>query len=617
MKHRLLLSTSLALAGFGALSTAALARQGQPVTISDRQAGLTLREVIEGQSTGLGGAPLITVSGPPGSIYQLFGGTSVLAPGGGFDTQLSVPGVLGPVSAPAILLDGNFFVPRSGTFGLIPPSGTQDLDLAFPFPPGLAGLFMDVQVLMQRPGIPLPPLTVSNGQLRQIQLPVVSSPFYVDGTSVPSSDASGARWADIEQGDVDGDGDNDTIGAGTQGVELWRTVAGARAATPTVLLGGNATSAEFADFNRDGFLDLAVATDGAQFLRIFLNQGLDAAGNWLGFAELSGSRVGFPTALGNANPADIEVGDLDGDGDLDIFLACARNPVVGMRNRMFFNQLAETGFPSFVDVTATRLPPILDDSEDCELFDFDLDGDLDVVIANVDGSAPGSPFGEGGDYILVNLGGPTSPSQTGFFRAPEPNPIPPSDDESLDVVVGDVDGDGLPDLYFTNWQITNGPGIASGFPRRDKLLMRRFHPVTGEAIYVDESFRLSAFAAFGTDAEIYDVDFDGDLDIVVGLGTLNGFSTISVPAVANLSTGILVLINTGGTFNDTTPFLPPSNVLNFDLRDLEHGDWREESSLEGFGRYFELDLGCALGAPVQPPPPGQPVPAQLITLDHL
>ncbi|MBL8862954.1 MAG: VCBS repeat-containing protein [Planctomycetes bacterium] len=607
MKFRHLLSTSLALTGFGSLSTSALALQGQPVTNDDRQAGLALREVIEGQSTGLGGAPLITVSGPPGSIYQLFGGASFPVPGGGFDTQTTAPGVLGPVSAPVLALPGNLFVPRSGTFGLVPPSGTQDLDLAFPFPAGLAGLFLDVQVLMQRPGTPLPPLTVSNGQLRQIQFPILSNPFYFDGAQVPSSAGGTVLWADIEQGDVDGDGDNDTIGVGTQGVWLWRTVAGMREAVPTVLWPNNATSAELADFNQDGFLDLAVATGGMQFLRVWLNQGLDAAGNWQGFAEMSDNKTGFPTALGGSFPADIEVGDLDGDGDLDIFLACAFSPTTGMRNRMFFNQLVEIGTSSFIDVTASNLPAILDDSEDCELVDFDLDGDLDIVIANVDGTIPGTRFGEGGDYILVNQGGPMAPDREGFFDAPLPNPIPPSNDESLDVVVGDVDGDGLPDLYFTNWQFTPTPGAPSGTPRPDKLLMRRFDPLTGEPIYVDESFRLAPMATFGTDAEMYDVDFDGDLDIVVGLGTLSGFSGISVPAVQNVSTGILVLENQAGTFIVTTPFIPPSNVADFDLRDIEHGDWREIGSVGGFGRYFELDLGCALTGPM----------AQLITLDHL
>jgi len=615
MKNRHFIVASVALTGLGSISTTALALQGQPVTIEDRQAGLTVREVIAGRTTGLGGTPPITISGPPGSIYQLFGGAAVPAPGGGFDTQIPFPGVLGPVSAPIEALAGALFTPRNGVFGVIPASGVQDLDFAFDWTAELAGVFLDIQVLMQRPGIPAPPLTVSNGQLRQVQSGLLQpSRFYSGGSQVPGSDLIKARWSDIEQGDVDGDGDNDTIGVGTQGVWLWTTVAGARDPMSTQLSAGNAFSAELADLDNNGTLDLAVAVGGLEFSRVFLNQGLDATGQWRGFSEMSASKAGFPTALGSSFPADIEVGDLDGDGDLDLFFASAFSPMTGMQNRMFFNQLAQGIGPSFIDVTATNLPAIMDDSEDCELFDFDLDGDLDVVIANVDGRSPQTPFGEGGDYILVNQGGPFSAEREGFFDAPMPNPVPVANDESLDVVVGDVNGDGLPDLYFTNWQITNSPGVATGLPRPDRLLLRAFAP-SGAPIYIDASAQLpdqsAATATFGTDAEIFDTDFDGDLDIVVGLGTLNGFSTIAVWPVPNISTGLVILENQGAAFASTTPFLAPTDPSNFDFRDLEHGDWREAGSLGGFGRYFEGDLGCALNHH------SATAPAQLVTIDHL
>ncbi|MCY2960281.1 MAG: VCBS repeat-containing protein [Planctomycetota bacterium] len=612
MKRQRLFSTSLVLAALGSLYTSALAWQGQPVTIDDREAGLVVREVIEGRTTALGGAPMFTVSGPPGSIYEIFGGVSFFIPGFDVDVQTSVAGVRGPLSAPVLNLAPGLFAPRTGVYGVIPPSGRQDIDLnpLSPIPVGLAGFFLDVQMLMQRPGNPTPPLTLSNGQLRQVQAVVLPAMTWTIGTQYPTSVAQGVRWTDIEQGDVDGDGDNDTVGAGTRGVELWLTTAGVHTPAPTMLLGtGSANSCELADFNNDGFLDLAAAFGGAQFLRVWLNQGLDPAGTWLGFSEMSSSKVGFPTALGGSSPADLEVADLDGDGDRDIFLACSLTAVVGLRNRMFFNDFAQLGAPSFKDVTATNLPDIRDDSEDCEIFDFDLDGDLDVVIANVDGVFPATPFGEGGDYILVNDGGAQGGTR-GMFKAPLPNPIGViANDESLDVAVGDVNGDGLPDLFFSNWAVTNGPGAFTGSPRRNRLLQRSFDPLTGAPIFVDVSSRLPdqapGAANFATDAEIVDVDSDGDLDIVSALGTLGGVSIFNPGVIPNVSTGLLILRNP----SPTGPFavtIPNPLVSTFDFRDIEHGDWREIGSMGGFGRFFDLDFGCALTGAT----------ASLTTLDH-
>ena len=588
--------------------------QGQPVTREKRDAGFTLRELVEGQATALGGVPLITISGTPGAVYQLFGSAGLMLQQA--DTATPVAGVRGALTSPALLLSPALFAPTSGTFGVIPASGRQDLNLAFPLPAGLAPLVFDLQVLMQQ--TPGGPLDFSDAQMRQV-LPAAPPAFgWTQGNNYPPPPPpTQLDWADIEQGDVDGDGDNDTVGGGAT-LELWLTTLNQNTLgmdhvfVPGMFPGtANATSVELSDLNNDGFLDVAATFLANRYLRIWQNNGLAADGVWRGFTEVPAANIPLIVPSLFVHPADLETGDVDGDGFRDIMMACASNPVVGEQNRLFINRTGASGMGiAFKDETALKLPVIRDDSEDCEFVDFDLDGDLDVVIANVDGDQ--SIFGTGVDYILVNQGflqgGPL-----GTFLAPLPNPVPAINDESLDVSVGDIDRDGRPDLYYANWALSNPSGSFSNTPVRDRLYLNRI--VGGQATFVDFSFLLPDAAAnrqFSTDSEIVDVDFDGDLDIVVGLGTLGPAAPIILPAVPNLSLGVQVIQNPGMLVN--FPRLPIPQAATFDIRDLEHGDWRESPGVIGpFGLYFDKDFGIATTVTVGGGGAG-PI---LTTLDHL
>ncbi|MEM7200045.1 MAG: VCBS repeat-containing protein [Planctomycetota bacterium] len=77
-----------------------------------------------------------------------------------------------------------------------------------------------------------------------------------------------------------------------------------------------------------------------------------------------------------ASPSPRALGDVDADGDLDLVLGKAR---VGTRsNRLYLNN----GNGVFTDVSATHLPADTDDTTAVVCEDLDGDGDLDLFLAN-------------------------------------------------------------------------------------------------------------------------------------------------------------------------------------------------------------------------------------------
>ncbi|MBL8756755.1 MAG: VCBS repeat-containing protein [Planctomycetes bacterium] len=586
--------------------TAAVAAQGQPVNRNSREVGLVLRELVEGALTASGGVPVARVTAPPGSTYLVMAQWGAAFPTGFLpsliDAQQLMPGAVGVAGVQGATLFNGFLDPLGAPVGTIPASGFQDLVLApgLAVPTGAAAalLAIELQALVFLPNNA--PVVLTNSQVRAAQATTNPTPTFTATAALPPSE--NLDWDDVEQGDVDGDGDLDVIGVrqtvGIDDVQMWiasgTTFTGPTIVTQLPSIGssspGGATSAELADLNRDGFLDLAVCFAGSPaYLQIWLNAGLGAGNTWLGFVPIDHARISKGIGPTGTDPTDLETADVDGDGDLDIYLACASfNPAQGQQNRLFRNDMPRPGngvpaFTVFSDVTTTNLPVLLDDTEDAEFFDFDNDGDQDVVVAAIDGpAASATTYGTGQDYVLVNRGNGVFDAP-GLNGAPGSNPIPPTNDESADVVVVDFDGDGNLDLYFANWlntSVTISGIITYGSPRQDKLL-RKVGPS-----FVDLSARLPANDGTGTDAEVADFDLDGRPDIVVGQGSLRR-------PMSPFTTGAFVLRNPGN-LTATWPRVTLPGATGVDFRDLEPGDWQKL----GFGalnqsRWFDKDLGAA------------------------
>ena len=166
-------------------------------------------------------------------------------------------------------------------------------------------------------------------------------------------------------GDVDGDGDPDAILVGTRPVLYRNDGAGRFADAGNVLPGGAliATDGAFADLDGDGDLDFVIAYYDPFFGSVFVwrNDG-------------TGRFVDDPTALPvgfAARAREVELGDVDGDGDVDIAFGN-----VGAPDEI----LANDGTGRFA--LGVPLPGTAAGSTfDARLFDVDGDGDLDWLGA--------------------------------------------------------------------------------------------------------------------------------------------------------------------------------------------------------------------------------------------
>src|SRR5918998_4475202 len=182
------------------------------------------------------------------------------------------------------------------------------------------------------------------------------------------SQASAERSASIEPAGLWEDGTKTTIGT-TKG-ETWTN------------------KVELADANADGLVDVLFANGGdydypgePAFSQVFLNQGSGQM-----FEEATRQVFGSTRMLARV----IKVGDVNADGSPDVLVGTTFQT----QSQLFLGD----GSGNFTNVTKTHLPQIKASIGDLEFGDADGDGDLDVVLADW---GPESPMeNEGGRTML-------------------------------------------------------------------------------------------------------------------------------------------------------------------------------------------------------------------------
>ena len=228
------------------------------------------------------------------------------------------------------------------------------------------------------------------------------------------------------------------------------------------------------DMDNDGDLDVVLGTGSIN--RLFMNNGTNA--------PFSHSTQGIPIAGEDTDFTDaIALGDLDGDGDIDLIARNINFGSVGYQNKMYLNNGTASPFDHLEEGT------VIGDSEDGDfsnlvLGDVDNDGDLDLITSNFnhnklylnDGST--SPFSSPGNGINLDSNG-------------------------VYLAIGDVDSDGDLDLLSS--------GFSSGEDKGTFLNLNNggSPPIFSDGIKINDH-----------DGDIYlgDMDADGDLDIIVSGG---------------------------------------------------------------------------------------------------
>jgi hypothetical protein len=239
------------------------------------------------------------------------------------------------------------------------------------------------------------------------------------GTFTETQNLGSADSLGVALGDLDGDGDLDAFvanygGGSGEANKVWLND-GTGAFTETQSLGSaDSVGVALGDLDGDGDLDAFVANNWQQADKVWQNDGTGT------FTETQ--------SLGSVDSMDVALGDVDGDGDLDAFVAnMDYDHSSGEANKVWRND----GTGTFTETQSLGSAP----SDAVALGDVDGDGDLDAFVTNRDGA----------NKVWRNDG-------TGIFT--ETQSLGSAD--SLDAALGDLDGDGDLDAFVANFGYAYG-----------------------------------------------------------------------------------------------------------------------------------------------------------------
>jgi len=303
----------------------------------------------------------------------------------------------------------------------------------------------------------------------------------MDGLTVSQDHkpSDGSTWADF---DNDGFPDLFAVNWYNEHNLLYRNLGGSSfsglLAEPPGLNNGYSETASWGDYNNDGLVDLYVS---------------NSAGSRVNFLYRNTGGGHFERVLTGAPVTDQHTSrgvnwvDIDGDGDLDLFVANENNE----HEDLYRNMLVESGVDTFARVSADTLVTSGGSSWSGSWADYDNDGDQDVYLTNWTAQT---------GKLFANDG-------TGSFTLADQGDLSTDPAYGASGAWGDIDNDGDLDLVVTH-------SYSPGYDRNTLYINKKIETgtatlerVTSGPVVTDSGYNYGV--SWG------DYDGDGDLDLFV------------------------------------------------------------------------------------------------------
>ena len=249
-------------------------------------------------------------------------------------------------------------------------------------------------------------------------------------------------------------------------------------------------------------------------------------------------------------------GDVDLDGDVDMAVG-----KFGGQSEV----LDDDGSGTFT-AAAQNIGGASDNTTAVVYGDVDCDGDLDLVLANLNGG--------GDDEVYLN-------DDTGNFSLY--STYGPGTNDSWGLLLGDMDGNGYPDLVLGNHEQANTV---------------YFNDTTGDFGTTGIDFGNTDEATISLD--IGDLDYDGDLDVVMGNSEISSSASLQNKSFINDGYGNLDIAYNFGTGSDNSH---ATRLGDFDFDgdlDVAVGNVNSEQNAiylnPGYGEFIDGTINFGTGS---------------------